>query len=286
MSAILMPMRGDARVEPEIEPPWSAYPMLEHGSLGWRMGCGEDHMHEWFTYVWAHIRDLQSALAYLQRHPRAPRTWSLFLMSWLQPLAKANPRGALALDRAQVAALGLVDDAVAYRTHIRNIERAGGMKAPWTWRVFADSPAGIWRHLTREIGWWARWLANDCADRDAWLDAQPAPPAAWSPVVAAVRARRADASWSSVTGGAERLIPLTVAFGALPPPWLGGRLPRNTFEYDDTKADDVERWMWWLFATFDDAASWRSYLARWPPPRWQAVLARHPYNELDRGIRC
>src|ERR1041385_4888359 len=109
MSAILVTMSGDTSVVREIEPPWSAYPMLEYGSLGWRMGCGEDHMHEWFTYVRAHLPDFQSALAYLQRHPRAPRTWSTFFLSWLQPLAKSNPRGALAFDRAQVSALGLVD---------------------------------------------------------------------------------------------------------------------------------------------------------------------------------
>lgn len=187
--------------------------------------------------------------------------------------------------RAQIDPLGLVGDDVAYPVYVRNAQRDGGMTAPWRWRG-AESPAKGWRYLTREIGWWARWLATECADRTAWLDAQPAPPEAWSPVVAAVRGRRADPAWTSLTGGAERLIPLTVVHGALPPPWLGGHPPRDAIVHDDSQADDVDRWAWWLFATFDDPASWCSYLARWPPPpAWQTAVARDPYRELDRALR-
>jgi hypothetical protein len=88
----------------------------------------------------------------------------------------------------------------------------------------------------------------------------------------------------TLTGGAEHLIPLMVAHGALPPPWLGGHPPRDVIRYDDDAADDIDRWAWWLFATFDDRASWRSYLARWPPPPpWQAAVARVPYRDLDRA---
>jgi hypothetical protein len=285
-SAMLMAMSREPEAEPELEPPWAAYPWIQYGSIGWRMGCGEDYLMQWYPYAARCIVDFPSALAYLQRHPRAPRPWASFLLSWLPPLARANPRGALQLDRAQVDALGLVGDDVAYPVFVRNAQREGGMTAPWTWRVATDSPAAGWRYLTREIGWWARWLATGCADRTAWLDAQPAPSGAWSPVVAAVRARRADPAWATLTGGAEQLIPLAVAHGALPPPWLGGHPPRDAIVYDVDPADDIDRWAWWLFATLDDPASWRGYLARWPPPpAWQATLAREPYRELDRAIR-
>ena len=67
--------------QPELEPPWSAYPWIQYGSIGWRMGCGEDHLRHWFPYVRAHVVDFPSALAYLQRHPRAPRLWTSFLRS-------------------------------------------------------------------------------------------------------------------------------------------------------------------------------------------------------------
>jgi len=283
---MLAAMSHESSAEPELEPPWAAYPWIQHGSIGWRMGCGEDYLLQWFPYVQKHIRDFPSALAYLQRHPRAPRLWALFLVSWLHPLAKANPRGALALDRAQVDALGLVGDDVAYPVFLRNARREGGLTAPWTWYVAAESTAKGWRYLTRQVGWWARWLATECDDRTAWLDAQPAPPEAWSPVVTAVRARRAAPAWATLTGGAERLIPLAVAHGELPPPWLGGHPPRGAIAYDDDQADDIDRWVWWLLATIDDPASWHGYLARWPPPpEWQATLAREPYRELERTLR-
>ena len=267
----------------ELEPPWAAFPWIQYGSIGWRMGCGEDYLLQWFPYVQAHIPNFSSALAYLQRHPRAPRTWASFLVSWLRPLARAHPHGPLELDRARVSALGLEGDDVAYPVFVRNARREGGMTAPWTWSVAAESPANGWRYLTREIGWWARWLVTECADRTAWLDAQPAPPDAWAPVVAALRARRADPAWATLTAGAERLIPLAAVHGALPPPWLGGHPPRDSIVYDDGQADDVDRWAWWLFGTLDDPTSWRGYLARWPPaPAWQTAIARNPYRELDR----
>ena len=277
---------SDPDQEPELEPPWSAYPWIQSGSIGWRMGCGEDHMLRWFPYVRAHVVDFPSALAYLQRHPRAPRLWTSFLRSWLQPLARANPRGALELDRAQVGALGLVGDDVAYPAFIRNAQKTGGMTAPWTWRVGRESPTAALCYLSREIGWWARWLATDCADRAAWLDAQPEPPEPWAAVVAAVRARRAGTAWTTLTEGAEQLIPAMVAHRELPPPWVGGHAPRDEICYDDEHADDLDRWARWLFESFDDPASWHAYLARWPPPPvWQLALNREPFRALDRELR-
>lgn len=279
-------MNGEPNAAPELEPPWAAYPWIQSGSIGWRMGCGEDYLDRWFPYVKAHLPDLPSALAYLQRHPRAPRPWSSFLVSWLRPLAEASPRGAVRIDRAQVDALGLVGDDVAYAVYVRNAGRDGGMTAPWTWRVAAESPAMAWRYVSREVGWWARWLATECADRAAWLDAQPAPPEAWASVAAAVRGGRAAPAWTDVIGGAERLIPLTVLHGALPPPWLGDHPPRDEIVYDDAAANDIDRWAWWLFDTIEDPASWRGYLARWPPtPAWEAAVARNPYRALDRAGR-
>jgi hypothetical protein len=283
---MLVAMTREPDAEPELEPPWAAYPWIQSGSIGWRMGCGEDYLLQWFPYAGRCIVDFPSALAYLQRHPRAPRPWASFLVSWLRPLARASPRGPLRLDRAQVDALGLVGDDVAYPVFVRNAQREGGMTAPWTWHVAAGSLADGWRYQTREIAWWARWLAAGCADRTAWLDAQPAPSGAWSPVVAAVRAGRAGPAWGTLTAGVEQLIPLMVAHGALPPPWLGGHPPRDAIVHDIDRADDVDRWAWWLFATIDDPASWRGYLARWPPPpAWQAALALDPYRELDRAMR-
>ena len=74
-----------------------------------------------------------------------------------------------------------------------------------------------------------------------------------------------------------------------PVPIAVAELPRDighADRYDDSRADDVDRWAWWLFATLDDPASWHAYLTRRPPPpAWQATLARDPYRELERTPR-
>ena len=43
-SAMLLAMSRAPDAEPELEPPWAAYPWIRYGSIGWRMGCGEDYL--------------------------------------------------------------------------------------------------------------------------------------------------------------------------------------------------------------------------------------------------
>jgi len=270
----------------ELEPPWAIYPSIAYGSIGWRMGTGEEYWRAWRAYAASRLADFPSALAYLQRHPRAPRTWCFFLASWLAPLASANPRGKLVFERATVDELGLLGDDVAYETFVRNAHRQGGVTAPWTWPRPAASPAEAWRYLTRELGWWARWLGAGCADRAAWLDAQPAAPAPWAALASALGGRLDEPLWAEVHGGAAQLIRWIVAHGALPPPWIGGHAPRTQVTFGDDVADDVDRWTWWVLETFDDAATWRRYLDRWPPPSsWDLALARPPFGALARTYR-
>ncbi|HET9621622.1 MAG TPA: hypothetical protein VFP84_09665, partial [Kofleriaceae bacterium] len=226
--------------------------------------------------------DFRAALAYLQRHPRAPRTWARFLADWPGALAR---RAGVELDLATCDAFGLVATDVAYATFVRNAMRSGGMAAPWTRLGVGGSPRDAWRHNAREVGWWARWLANDCRDRAAWFAAQPAPPDAWAAVVADVRARRAARLWDRLDAGADRMIVATVALGEPPPPWLADHPPRAKIEFDAERADDVDRWTWWLRAAFDDAASWRAYVARWEAPAvWRAALGGEPYTSWYGGL--
>lgn len=48
-------------------PPWVAFPSIGRGSIGWRMGAGEDYMHIWHTW-YADISDEKRALL-RQRYP-------------------------------------------------------------------------------------------------------------------------------------------------------------------------------------------------------------------------
>lgn len=181
---------------------------------------------------------------------------------------------------AFVEAEGLTGDDVAYPVFVRNALAAGGMTAPWTWRGAVDTPDSAMRYSPRELGWWARWLAQECKtreEREAHLAAQATPPPAeWQPVVAAIRALWASGErprgWADLTSGGRALVPAMVIHGELPPPWVGDHPPIAEVEWEED-SDDRHRWAWWVFETFEDKASWFGYLARWPlPPRWRRAL--------------
>lgn len=271
----------------ELEPPWAKYPEIIHGSIGWRMGGGEHYAMRWGDFVRSRLSDEAAFVGYLKRHPAAPRTWRDALVSWFakddedDDYETVSPRR-IAL-RARVADEGLIGDDVAYPVFVRNAVRAGGVAAPWT--VHDAEPRNAFRYGARELGWWARWLVEDCRDRAAWWGAQPSPPAGWATIAAAVRAGIVEPPWRSLDGGAERLIPLLAVHGTLPPPWLGSHPPIVGIDWNDDP-DDRDRWAWWAFETFEDAASWHRYLDRWPPPPpWRDALDTQLFPELVSDSR-
>ncbi|MEO0372472.1 MAG: hypothetical protein AAF231_13525 [Pseudomonadota bacterium] len=52
--------------EGEPLPPWIQYPEILIGSIGWRMGAGEDFLHEVFFPYWQNLNQSQQA-AYFQK---------------------------------------------------------------------------------------------------------------------------------------------------------------------------------------------------------------------------
>ncbi|MBA2542851.1 MAG: hypothetical protein H0V17_24610, partial [Deltaproteobacteria bacterium] len=141
----------------ELEPPWSRFPWIPMGSIGWRMGSGEGYQMSWGDYVERTIPDLAQAFAYLRRHPRAPRTWISWIARWLAELANdavdyddddaPNPWHARVEDEQ------LVGDDVAYPVWVRNWLRDGGIAAPWVRPRGSDDPQLALRHNARELGW-------------------------------------------------------------------------------------------------------------------------------------
>jgi hypothetical protein len=67
----------------ELEPPWAHLPWIPRGSIGWRMGSGESYSMRWDDFADDTIHTLDEAVAYLRRHPRAPRSWGEWVASWL-----------------------------------------------------------------------------------------------------------------------------------------------------------------------------------------------------------
>lgn len=299
----------------ELEPPWAHLPWIPRGSIGWRMGSGESYSMLWSDFAEEKIHTLDAAVAYLRRHPRAPRSWGEWVASWLMefPDDDDDDDGAVSASDdepaeddededgdgledfdfsdddevdeevlywlAFVEAEGLTGDDVAYPVFVRNELASGGMGAPWTRKGAVDTPDSAMRYSPRELGWWARWLAQDCKtreERQAHLAAQRPPPPAWDPVLDAIRALWAGGAkpsvWNDLTSGALALVPAMVIYGELPPPWVGDHPPITEVEWEED-SDDRHRWAWWVFETFEDKASWVAYLERWPPPpRWRRAL--------------
>lgn len=57
----------------DMPPPWEAFPSIPRGSIGWRMGSGEDFWVDWL--MWLHALTPEQRDGYHKRHP-APESWS------------------------------------------------------------------------------------------------------------------------------------------------------------------------------------------------------------------
>jgi hypothetical protein len=185
----------------------------------------------------------------------------------------------------------LIADDAAYPVFVRNaLAKSGGtghLPAPWAARG-AATPEDALRYSSRELGWWARWLHDSGVDFATYLATQPPAPEAWEEAVRGVSfwstspgSSLGISLWKTLDGGAVSLIPVMVRLGALPPPWLGGHPPIADIEWEED-SDDRHRWAWWVFDTFEDAASWRAYLERWPPPpAWRDALKGYLFPTLS-----
>ncbi len=264
----------------ELEPPWARYPWIELGSIGWRMGSGEGYLMEWHDYVQVACPTVDAAVDYLHRHPPAPRTWNRWVAHWLARVGGVASDEDEDEDQAtpwevRVEEEGLVAEDAAYPVFIRNSLSGEGMTVPWDVR---ETPHDALRYSPRQLGWWARWLATECPDRRAYLDVQPPPREEWANIERSARTGVAAVPYE--TGGIEAIVCTLAATGTLPPAWTAGHEPRGSIAYDET-ADGRDYWLWWVTDTFEDAASWRRYLAAWPPApaSWVEAFAEH-YLEL------
>jgi hypothetical protein len=56
----------------DLLPPWAELPEIPLGSIGWRMGKGEEYLGDWFC--WLQALSLPERTAYQVRHPE-PNSW-------------------------------------------------------------------------------------------------------------------------------------------------------------------------------------------------------------------
>jgi hypothetical protein len=252
----------------EPEPAWARCPWLECGSIGWRMGYGEGWLELVGHYLCTRLHGPAEMLAYLHRHPPAPRTWHDAVVGMLA-LAEGSdgddPDVAARLG-AQVLAEGLTADDAAYPVYVRNELVGGALPAPWT----SDRLPQL-RHGARTLGFWARWVAQAGRDRAAYLAGQPPAPRRWRHVSEAVRTGDPGRPWARLRDRVGLVVALA-ATGTIPPPWSAGHPALARVSYDDG-ADARHAWAWWLHSVFDDRASLAAYLAALPPPPdWDRAL--------------
>lgn len=268
----------------ELEPPWSRLPEIQQGSIGWRMGGGEDYLYRWFAFVREHWPSRADALRYLRRHPPAPQRWSHFVIrevleadkrAGIEPPTGLAGQALTQVLRGMLEADGLIADDVAYPAYVRNHLAGGELPPPWQLFGGEESLEKCLRYSMRELGWWARWFAADHPDprgKLMQLEHHAAPPH-WGPVLEQLRAGTSTA-WRTLHEDAG-LISSMALHGSLAPPWTGDHPPLDRpTSWETASSDDRDRWLWWVHRAFDDKNSWRAYLERWPAPpaSWRALI--------------
>jgi hypothetical protein len=268
----------------ELPPPWAKHPEIPLGSIGWRMGYGESWMMRWGEWLEQQPRDRGWRVAYLRRHPPAPRSWAHTVAGVLEPAREdeedADEDYEAANERLakQLAVEGLVGDDVAMGAW--EALHGDGPEAPWAAGWHAGKLGSAARYGGRELTFWARWCASRREDGrlDAWLRRVPAPDASWEPMREAVRHGWMPSEW--VAGSAwERSAVLVAAHAEAPAPWELGEPPsslRQEYEDDSSYAD---AWCSWVYDAFDDGSSWRAYLERHGPvpAEWRETIERVIY---------
>jgi hypothetical protein len=69
-----------------MEPPWVKYPEISAGSIGWRMGRGEEYLYEFIRWFSSLTAEEQSRFAQGNPPPQSWRTLSIFRVDpWPKP---------------------------------------------------------------------------------------------------------------------------------------------------------------------------------------------------------
>jgi len=288
--------RLDARIAEEadengdIQPPWARFPTYTRTTIGWRMGSGEDWMWMWRRWL-SRLTGRGARLAYLRRHPKAPRTWANMVHDLLE-----EGDFVIALPEDVVEGLireGLVGDDVAFDTWAAHIDDMGippwgDFSPPWKGypdrnRERAETSETALRYHTRGLSFWARWVLVQRHRRgdDDWI-ARWRPSPGWE--------RFYWAAFTGEVGDVEGLKGLTrvslelAANGAPETPWRRGLPPADYADsYDVFHMRYTDAWLLWASCTFDDAPTWLAYLRhRGPVPSdWEALIQR----ELGWAVR-
>lgn len=246
-----LPEHLDARGD--LAPPWEEFPHYERYSIGWRMGSGESWLGFCELFLDNLPTDFNTRLAYLQRHAKAPYTWSNWAHHILHPDDEDKEQEEFDEDddgekeraqrlerREKLIEMGLVAEDIAYFTW-RNKQTS----LRWPWED-CETPIDAARHWTRDLWFWSRYLQELRSQGE--IPAFEAPEA-WQEIAPIIR-----------TGHAPQVVPengllsfvQNLAAGAVIAPWQIGLSPSD---FEDSFEDDmgyVDAFRLWCMSVFDD----------------------------------
>lgn len=259
----------------DLEPPWARYPEIGAGSIGWRMGGGEGWWHGWSHWLCRLPDDQESRVAYLRRHPPAPRSWSGSVVSVLDPsLSDDGDMTDEEDDRwtaveAVLEREGLLGDDVAI---IAWLARGEPLTAPW---VAERDIATMTRYGARGLTFFVRWAAKARREGrlEAWLSAAGQPSRRWTKFVETLR--RGALSTNLPRDAREQLALFLAVRGGWPPlPWTRGEAPAAMARRFKDTVPYAGAWAEWAGDVFDDRTTFSAYLATGPQPStaWRQAL--------------
>lgn len=234
----------------DLAPPWEEFPHYERHTIGWRMGSGESWLGFCHLFLDNLPKDFDTRLAYLQRHAKAPHTWSDWVHDILYPDAEeeefeddddGEKELAQKLERRKkLIEIGLVADDIAYFTW-RNKQKS----LVWPWE-HSETPVDAGRYWTRDLWFFSRYLQelrtlNEVPPFDA--------PEAWKDFANIIR--KGQAPPIVPENGLLSLV-LNLAAGVVIAPWQAGLSPIDFADSFEMDMGYVDAFRLWCMSVFDD----------------------------------
>lgn len=256
----------------DLAPPWEEFPDYERHTIGWRMGSGESWLGFMGEFLDKHLpTDFETRLAYLQRHAKAPYTWSDWVFDILYPDVVdeddendddgERERKRNEERRAELIKMGLVASDIAYFTW-----RAKQDSIVWPWQDCETAEEAA-RYRTRDLWFWSRHLAEL---REQNIIPAFNAPDAWQEIAEIVRTGQTKPVVAS-----EGLLSLVRCFaaGTLIAPWQAGLSPSDFADTFDMNMGYVDAFRLWGMSALDDRPHMDRYARSTSMPDvWQAWI--------------
>lgn len=250
-------------------PPWQNFPTYERYTIGWRMGTGEDYLHNWRRFLKTVPVDYSKRLNYLRQHKPAPFSWGDVVLEVLYPHQKRDAFGCSDSEIKQLQELGLVEADSAY-----NIWRHQQTELVFPWSFSVDiTPEEAARYHTREFWFFSRYLKEN-RDQVRLVNI----PSAWQSLQTPLETGQlADISTTETKEGLFTLAKMLCA-GDIQPPWHLGLTSddfKDSFELDMGYTDAYQLWM---MSAFDDDRLFNEMLAKYAiPNNWTDWISEHAH---------